>query len=67
MGEVGPSGWGVYWVPFLFTGLIFAILLAAAAPPRMPRSLPEQPEQARQEKNIERDAGWLFWILLRKA
>lgn len=62
--QVGPSAWGVYWVPFLFTGLIFALLLAATAPPRMPRSLPEQVEQARQEKKIERELGWLFWLLI---
>jgi len=62
--KVGPSAWGIYWVPFLFTGLIFALLLAATAPPRMPRSLPEQVEQAKQEEKIEREVGWLFWLLI---
>ncbi|MFW6147239.1 MAG: hypothetical protein ACOC6B_02490 [Thermodesulfobacteriota bacterium] len=62
--DVGPSAWGVYWVPFLFTGLIFALLLAAAAPPRMPRSLPEQVEQVQAEKKREREVGWLIWVLL---
>jgi thiol:disulfide interchange protein len=61
---VGPSVWGVYWVPFLFAGLMFALLLAATAPPRRPRSLPEQDEQAREEKKIEREVGWLFWVLI---
>jgi len=62
--EVGPSAWGVYWVPFLFTGLIFALLLAATAPPRMPRSLPEQMEQVQEEEKVEREVGWLFWVLI---
>ena len=61
---VGPSAWGVYWVPILFAGLMFALLLAATAPPSKPRYLPEQVEQAREEKEIEQEIGWLFWVLI---
>jgi len=61
---VGPSVWGVYWVPFLFAGLMFALLLAATAPSRRPRSLREAAEQASQEEQVERAVGWLFWVLV---
>jgi len=61
---VGPSAWGVYWVPFLFAGLMFALLLAATAPSRSPRSLREAAEQASQEEQVERAVGWLFWVLV---
>ena len=61
---VGPSVWGVYWVPFLFAGLLFALLLAATAPSRRPRSLREAAEQARQEEQVERAVGWLLWVLV---
>lgn len=29
----GPEAWGVAWLPFLFVGLILALVVAAAAPP----------------------------------
>jgi hypothetical protein len=35
---VGPPVFGVFWMPFLIFGFIFAILLAAAAPRRIYRS-----------------------------
>ena len=31
---VGPPVFGVFWIPFLIFGFIFAILMAAAAPSR---------------------------------
>jgi hypothetical protein len=33
MTPLGPTGWGVYWLPFLLVGLMVALLLAAV---RMP-------------------------------
>jgi peptidoglycan/LPS O-acetylase OafA/YrhL len=40
----GPAVWGVYWAPFLVFGLIIALVIAAAAPPRGRRGeLPEEP------------------------
>jgi hypothetical protein len=35
---VGPPLFGVFWIPFLIFGFIFAILMAAAAPRRVYRS-----------------------------
>ncbi len=50
---VGPSIWGVYWFPFLMMGLLFALLLAAAAPPRRPRPKHITLENAREAPAME--------------
>lgn len=64
----GPVIWGSTWVPFLFFGLIFALLIAAATPPRLPRDRREAIEQARAENRVETatavSLGIFFWILL---
>jgi len=36
-GPYGPVLWGVSWLPFVFFGLIFALLMAAGVPRRLPR------------------------------
>lgn len=33
---MGPPVWGLYWIPFLCVALLFALILAAATPPRRP-------------------------------
>ena len=44
---VGPSVWGLYWLPFLVVAVLFALLLAAVTPPeRTPQSRIEAWEQA---------------------
>lgn len=30
---LGPSAWGIHWLPFLMVGLIISLLLVAAMPP----------------------------------
>ena len=61
-GELEP--WGPYWLPFLFVGLIFALLLAAAAPPRHPRSRAEVDKKLQEESSPETAYGVCFWFLL---
>lgn len=41
---VGPPAWGVPWVGFVLVGVILAMILTAAAPPRPTRSAdPDSP------------------------
>lgn len=64
---VGPVVYDVAWVPTLFVILLFALLLAAAAPP-----YPESTERAEIEAGTEppeRDSaavalGVFFWIFI---
>jgi hypothetical protein len=57
---------GIYWLPFLMAGVVFALLLAAAAPPEKDEGstiklVTEQEEKA-QERTIRWSAGILFWL-----
>lgn len=42
----GPVAWGSYWVPFVITGLVVAVLLLFIVPNRRPRSTEEAQTQA---------------------
>lgn len=62
---IGPSISGIFWLPFLLVGAIFALLLAAASPP------PKQPsielktrEQVKKEKKIETAISVFMWVLI---
>lgn len=61
---VGRPFWGVYWVPFLIAGIIFALLLAASAPTRLPRYRGEALRQAEKAKNVEAAVSMLMWVLI---
>lgn len=60
----GPSVWGVQWMPFFLVGIIFALLLAAAAPVRRPRSQRERMIQKKEERLFVTAFGLFFWILI---
>lgn len=61
VGPYGPTIRGYFWMPYLFFGLIFALLLAAAVPPRPPRNRREAVEA---EEITAVALGTFFWILL---
>lgn len=68
VGPYGPTVRGFSWLPFLCFGLIFAFLMAAAVPPRPPRTRREAIEQAQAKREAETMTaialGFFFWILL---
>ena len=59
----GPTVLEVYWLPFLFIGLVVALILAAAIPPRRPRSAREAVRQAETASEAQAALGAFFWIL----
>lgn len=69
---IGPAFYGVHWLPLLFIGIIFALLLAATSPPPPRRPLRER--VAEQELAASDPAGemamtvvavsWFLWVLL---
>jgi hypothetical protein len=61
----GPTVFDVAWLPFLFVGLIAALLLAAAVPPaRPPRTYGEAVAEARAEEAAVAAFSIFFWVLL---
>lgn len=69
----GPTGWGVSWLPFLFTGFLITLLLLAATP----RSARDRraakgkaidatnlKEQAVEEKGAESGLNVFLWLLI---
>lgn len=68
LGPHGPRVWGVYWMPYVTMALIFVLLIAAAVPPRPPRTRKEALEQAKTEAAGAQVAGMalntFFWILV---
>jgi hypothetical protein len=63
---LGPPMGGVYWLPFLIVGLIFALLLAAAVSPMPPDTtiqLLEKGEKGGQEKK-SMVLGIYFWLMV---
>jgi hypothetical protein len=69
----GPTGWGVAWLPFLFTGFFITLLLLAATP-RSARTrrtangtatdATNLTETAAAEKEAETGLGVFFWLLV---
>lgn len=62
-----PLG-GVYWLPFLMVGIVFALLLAAVVPEdRNEEStikLVTEEEKKEQERSTRRTVGLLFWLFV---
>lgn len=57
---VGPVAWGIAWIPPLFVTIVFALLLAAASPPK-PKETGNEPSEKDQKVAA---LGGFFWILL---
>jgi len=57
---VGPYYQGVAWFPVLFVILLFALLIAAATPPRRTRIEPE----VEPEEPAAIALGGFFWVLM---
>jgi len=57
---------GIYWLPFLMAGVVFALLMAAAVPPDKNEEstikLVTEEEKKAQERTVRRSAGLLFWV-----
>jgi len=56
----GPGIWNIYWLPFLLMAVLFAVLIAAIAPPHV-HTLAEEHER---EREIELGLGLFFWVLI---
>jgi hypothetical protein len=67
----GPSFWGIYWLPFLFIGIIIVLILAVSYPRRTPKSRWETLEMLQRiesQKKLNQltyiTLILLFWLLL---
>ncbi|MGF1504030.1 MAG: hypothetical protein GYB64_06205 [Chloroflexi bacterium] len=61
----GPVLAGVYWVPFILFGLLFALLLLAllpSDPPVEPTGL--EPGETAAQAGILAALDWVFWLLV---
>ena len=62
---VGPTFIGIYWVPIILVAFIFAVLLAAVAPPSTQKSKVETISQVKEEEAAaEKALDIFFWVLL---
>jgi hypothetical protein len=69
MQPLGAALWGVYWLPFLLVGLIFALVIAAVSTPLKPErstvKLVEEPEmEETREKTALTAFGLFFYIVV---
>ena len=62
---VGPSLNGILWISFLIVGVIAALILAPAIPPRLqrPRNMEEAKQQAEAASETRAMLGAFFWML----
>ena len=62
---MGPMIRGVFLVPFLFIGLLYALLLTAFIPPLQPPRTPrEKARQAEKEQETFAVLNAFFWLLI---
>ena len=64
----GPTFYTVYWLPFVVVAILYALLLLAAAPPRLPGSrtrgvATSAATEAKREEVAAKAFGLFFWIL----
>ncbi len=55
-------GWGQRWMPFLVIGLVFALFLAAFAPPSRPALTTQESKEPVRPSGIT--FNLIFWLLL---
>ncbi len=60
----GPVFLGIYWVPIVLVAFLFALLLAAAVPPRKPPHVETISEVKAEEAATQRAYDVFFWTLL---
>ncbi|MBD3245869.1 MAG: hypothetical protein GF333_02545 [Candidatus Omnitrophica bacterium] len=63
LGPVGPVTGGVYWLPTVIIGLLFALLLASAVPPQKPRTAKQAIKRAEEQVAAERSIDYFFWLI----
>jgi hypothetical protein len=61
---IGAPLFGVNWLPLLFMGALFALLLASVVPASPPRTRAEAVVRAETEEAVAVAFGAFFWILL---
>jgi hypothetical protein len=62
---IGPMIRGIFLVPFLFIGLLYALLLTAFIPPsRPPRTPREKARQVEKEQETFAVLNAFFWLLI---
>ena len=61
---IGAPLFGVNWLPLVFMGVLFALLLAAIPPATPPRTRAQAVAQAETEEAVAVAFGAFFWILL---
>jgi hypothetical protein len=68
---IGPSLWGIKWLPFFLAGLLLALLLAGHVPPHPPQNRREtlnMLERIAQEQKMEEityvSLNLFFWIMV---
>jgi len=69
MQPLGAALWGVYWLPFLLVGLIFALVIAAVSTPSKPErstvKLVQEPEiEETRAKSALTAFGLFFYIVV---
>lgn len=68
VGPYGPTLLGFTWLAFLFFGLIFALLMSSAVPPKRRRPKRQVAELTQAEKEEAAVAamtlGLFFWVLV---
>jgi len=55
---------GVYWFPFLVTGLIVSLLIIALVPRDIPHTESEALEQIQEKRTLFTFGSAIFWVLL---
>ncbi|NIS37834.1 hypothetical protein GWN26_02345 [Candidatus Saccharibacteria bacterium] len=65
MNPVGPTIKGSTWMPFLFVGLIFALLLAATSQRQEESSIIlKTKEEVKKEERVKTALSIYFWLLI---